>query len=104
MINREAAWSLEYVYCSGRCGGMVQFDCGLTEARRHVSLDTEYTHGHWTSTWGWVWPAVLLCSAAKRSFGSRPHSRNQAPNMGVALLLNNHKRTQIYRQRQWQRQ
>ena len=42
MINREAAWSLEYVYCSGRCGGMVQFDCGLTEARRHVSLDTEY--------------------------------------------------------------
>ena len=27
-------------------------DCGLTEARRDVSPDTEYTHGHWTTTWG----------------------------------------------------
>ena len=86
MINKAAAWSLEYVYCSGCSGGMVQFNYGLAEVRRHASLDTDYTHGYLTTTWGWVWPAVLLRSAAVRSFGSRPHSRNQAPDKGVALL------------------
>ena len=67
MINKAAAWSLEYVYCSGCSGGMVQFNYGLAEVRRHASLDTDYTHGYLTTTWGWVWQCARSSSLAQPS-------------------------------------
>ena len=62
------------------------FNDGLAEARRHASPDTDYTHGHWATTRGWVWPALLLRSAAARSFGSRPHLRGTTQAWGLRRL------------------
>ena len=50
------------------------FNNGLAEMRVQASVDTDYTHGHWTTTRGWVWPALLLRSAAARSFVGRPRA------------------------------
>ena len=60
VTSKEAVWSLECVYCSRSGGIMVQFNNGQAEAPRPASPDTDYTHAHCPTIWGWVWPAVLL--------------------------------------------